>query len=99
MAGKTLRQSTESSPTMLGDPVSLKAEKSVTEPSEWDRRNKYGGKNLKDVAQQDLQEAKKGNRSMLSDPVSLKAETTDNDPIEDDQMGHLTDRKERDSNL
>ncbi|KAJ9638165.1 uncharacterized protein PV06_04854 [Exophiala oligosperma] len=101
-AGKTLKElSIKSNPTALGDPVSLKAETSDTEPTEEARPNKAvdGGKSLKDIAQQDLQEAKTGNRSMLGDPVSLKAETSDKDPFEDDQMGGLTDRKERDSKL
>ncbi|KAL6253196.1 hypothetical protein RBB50_000919 [Rhinocladiella similis] len=100
MAGKTLKESAKSNPTVLGDPVSLKAENSDTEPTEKDRPNKADkGKSLKDVAQQDLQEAKKGNFSMLGDPVSLKAETSERDPVEDDQMGNITDRKERDSKL
>ncbi|KAJ9504138.1 hypothetical protein LTR99_005932 [Exophiala xenobiotica] len=110
--GKSLKESAQSNPTALGDPVSLKAEKSNNEPTEQDRPNKAGKansesdsdkKSLKDIAQQDLSEAKKGNRSMLGDPVSLKAETSDKDPVKGsdrgDQMGNITDRKDRDSKL
>ncbi|KIW55048.1 hypothetical protein PV05_07364 [Exophiala xenobiotica] len=104
--GKSLKESAQSNPTALGDPVSLKAEKSNNEPTEQDRPNKAGSdkQSLKDIAQQDLSEAKKGNRSMLGDPVSLKAETSDEDPVKrgdrgDDQMGNITDRKDRDSKL
>ena len=111
--GKSLKESAKSNPTALGDPVSLKAEKSNNEPTEEDRPNKAGSgsgsgrdkKSLKDIAQQDLSEAKKGNRSMLGDPVSLKAETSDKDPVkggdrgDGDHMGNITDRKDRDSKL
>ncbi|KAK5446717.1 hypothetical protein LTS15_009650 [Exophiala xenobiotica] len=108
--GKSLKESAQSNPTALGDPVSLKAEKSNNEPTEQDRPNKAGKagsdsdkKSLKEIAQQDLSEAKKGNRSMLGDPVSLKAETSDKDPVKGsdrgDQMGNITDRKDRDSKL
>ncbi|EXJ61938.1 hypothetical protein A1O7_02369 [Cladophialophora yegresii CBS 114405] len=38
--GKTLKESAASNPTALGDPVSLKAEKSDTSPTEQDRPNK-----------------------------------------------------------
>lgn len=100
--GKSLKESAKSNPTALGDPVSLKAEKSDTSPTEKDRPNKDSSdqKSLKDIANQDLNEAKKGNRSMLGDPVSLKAETSDKDPTDgEDGMGSITDRKERDSKL
>jgi hypothetical protein len=41
MAGdKSLKESAKSNPTALGDPVSLKAEKSDTSPTEQDRPNK-----------------------------------------------------------
>ncbi|KAI1609558.1 hypothetical protein EDD36DRAFT_74856 [Exophiala viscosa] len=100
MAGKSLKDSAKSNPTALGDPVSLKAEKSDTSPTDKDRPNKDNDKkSLKDIANEDLNEAKKGNRSMLGDPVSLKAETSDNDPTSGDDMGSITDRKGRDSKL
>ncbi|EXJ90737.1 hypothetical protein A1O1_03841 [Capronia coronata CBS 617.96] len=104
---KSLTSAAKSNPTALGDPVSLKAEQSDTSPTQDDQPNKKetrdqndsGKKSLKDVANEDLNEAKKGNRSMLGDPVSLKAETTDEDPVEDDKMGNITGNKGRDSKL
>ncbi|KAK5051739.1 hypothetical protein LTR69_010239 [Exophiala sideris] len=96
MAGKSLKESAKSNPTALGDPVSLKAEKSDTSPTEKDRPNKDNDKkSLKEIANEDLNEAKKGNRSMLGDP----AETSDKDPTKGDDMGSITDRKGRDSKL
>lgn len=129
MAPKSLAESAKSNPTALGDPVSLKAENSDTQPTKNDRPNKSSSqskskanpdlntiapaptegdksekdgnskKSLKDVAEQDLQEAKKGNRSMLGDPVSLKAEKSEKDPIPDDGRGTITGNKGRDSKL
>ncbi|EHY60372.1 hypothetical protein HRR83_000132 [Exophiala dermatitidis] len=65
-------------------------------------QNSSEKKSLKDVAEQDLDQAKKGNRnrSMLGDPVSLKAEKSDGeDPVKDDEMGGVTGNKGRDSKL
>jgi hypothetical protein len=109
MAGrKTLKEVAQENPTLIGDPVSLKAEKSDNSPTENDRPNKQkqevqapaptaqdldkssspGNKDkrsLKELAQQNLEEAKKGNKTMLGDPTSLKAETADRDPVKGEQ--------------
>lgn len=110
---KSLKDAAKSNPTALGDSVSLKAEKSDSSPTKDDQPNTKDGRNdnksqtdsesgkksLKQVANEDLDEAKKGNRSMLGDPVSLKAETTDEDPVKDDKIGSITGNKGRDSKL
>ncbi|OCT49972.1 hypothetical protein CLCR_07696 [Cladophialophora carrionii] len=44
--GKSLKESAASNPTALGDPVSLKAEKSDTSPTEQDRPNQTGGNTI-----------------------------------------------------
>ncbi|EXJ53657.1 uncharacterized protein A1O5_13109 [Cladophialophora psammophila CBS 110553] len=87
---KPLKESAlKSNPTALGDPVSLKAEKSETSPVQEDKGAsnpcRRPNKTLKERAEQDLSEAKKGNRSMLGDPVSLKAEKTESDPASDSE--------------
>ncbi|CAK3892320.1 Hypothetical predicted protein [Lecanosticta acicola] len=77
----------DTNPSQLGDPVSLKAETSNTEPTDDDRGAKKneteGGdnKSLKEVAQDKM----KTNPSQLGDPVSLKAETSDTEPTEHDR--------------
>ncbi|KAG8626006.1 hypothetical protein KVT40_006407 [Elsinoe batatas] len=72
----------KSNPTALGDPVSLKAEKSDNEPTDKDKPNKQSGdkKSLKQIAEEKL----KTNPSALGDPVSLKAEKSDNHPTDND---------------
>lgn len=72
---KSLGEALKSNPSALGDPVSLKAEKSNNEPTDQDRPSK-GKKSLKQVAEDKL----KTNPSALGDPVSLKAETSDKAP-------------------
>jgi hypothetical protein len=78
---KSLKDTAKDNPTQLGDPVSLKAETSSTEPTEKDRPNKSksadGHKSLKELAEK--------NPTMLGDPVSLKAETSDTEPTENDR--------------
>jgi hypothetical protein len=80
---KSLKDTAKDNPTQLGDPVSLKAETSSTEPTEKDRPAKSsqkggdGHKSLKDLA--------KENPTQLGDPVSLKAETSDTEPTENDR--------------
>ncbi|KEQ71954.1 hypothetical protein M436DRAFT_49256, partial [Aureobasidium namibiae CBS 147.97] len=78
---KSLKDTAKDNPSQLGDPVSLKAETSNTEPTENDRPNKSGGsdghKSLKDLA--------KENPTQLGDPVSLKAETSNTEPTENDR--------------
>ncbi|KAG9564432.1 patatin-domain-containing protein, partial [Aureobasidium melanogenum] len=79
MGYKSLKDTAKDNPSQLGDPVSLKAETSNTEPTEKDRPNKSGDghKSLKDLAQE--------NPTQLGDPVSLKAETSDTEPTENDR--------------
>jgi hypothetical protein len=56
MAGdKSLKESAKSNPTALGDPVSLKAEKSDTSPTEQDRPNKSTSAIEKDEPNQSAQ--------------------------------------------
>lgn len=84
---KTLKQLATSknaeNPSQLGDPVSLKAETSDSEPTEQDRGagGDDGKKSLKQLAEGKLET----NASMLGDPVSLKAETADSEPTADDR--------------
>nr|POE71370.1 putative kinetochore protein spc25 [Quercus suber] len=81
----------EKNPTQIGDPVSLKAETSSTQPTKDDKPNKQGGeKSLKDIAQDKL----KTNPSAIGDPVSLKAETSDSEPTPDDR-GALREKKSK----
>ncbi|KAF1356718.1 hypothetical protein BDV97DRAFT_394610 [Delphinella strobiligena] len=78
----TLKEAAQENASRLGDPVSLKAETSETEPTENDRPNKGGQhKSLKQIAQ----EKNETNPSMLGDPISLKAETSDSEPTENDR--------------
>jgi len=80
----TAKQDLESNRSALGDPVSLKAEKSDTEPTEQDRgAGQQDGKSLKDLAQEKLHDNK--NATMLGDPVSMKAETSSTEVTEHDR--------------
>lgn len=76
---KSLKDTAKDNPSQLGDPVSLKAETSKTEPTEKDRANKSGDghKSLKDLAEK--------NPTQLGDPVSLRAETSNTEPTENDR--------------
>ncbi|KAK6006696.1 hypothetical protein QM012_005704 [Aureobasidium pullulans] len=76
---KSLKDTAKDNPSQLGDPVSLKAETSNTEPTEKGRPNKSGDghKSLKDLAQK--------NPTQLGDPVSLRAETSNTEPTENDR--------------
>jgi hypothetical protein len=80
--------------SVIGDPVSLKAE---TTPSERD----LSGSDIKDSQRKgdgkSLKEMAKDNPTMLGDPVSLKAETSNNEPTDQDR-GALKDGK-KDSKL
>ena len=72
---KSLKEVAQSNPSQIGDPVSLKAETSDTQPTEQDKPNKApnktsergseGKKSLKEIAQEKM----KTNPSMLGDPV------------------------------
>ncbi|KAK5709093.1 hypothetical protein LTR17_020092 [Elasticomyces elasticus] len=80
---KQIAKETQSAaPCQLGDPVSLKAETSDSQPTEQDKPNKDGEhKSLKES----MQESLKHNPSALGDPVSLKAETSETEPTADDR--------------
>ncbi|KJY00962.1 hypothetical protein TI39_contig307g00074 [Zymoseptoria brevis] len=79
---KSLKDLAKENPTQIGDPVSLKAETSKTEPTNQDRPNKgKEEKSLKEIAEDDL----KHNPTALGDPVSLKAETSDTEPTDQDR--------------
>lgn len=92
-------------PSQLGDPVSLRAEKSPdSEPTEQDRPNKgqtSGRGTLKELAESKLQT----NPTQLGDPISLKAETSETEPTEQDRGAQsdpeavAKDRKARDLNV
>ncbi|KAJ8608609.1 hypothetical protein MRB53_039576 [Persea americana] len=83
MAHKSLKDTAKENPTQIGDPVSLKAETSKTEPTKDDRGAGAGksGETLKEKAEKSL----KNNPSALGDPVSLKAETSNSEPTKDDR--------------
>jgi hypothetical protein len=68
-----------SNPSQLGDPVSLKAETSSTQPTKDDlgAKGSHEGKGEKTLKQRAQEKIDKGNPSQLGDPVSLKAETSD----------------------
>lgn len=58
----------ETNPSQIGDPVSLKAETSNTQPTDQDKPNKSKDhKSLKDIAQDKMET----NPSMIGDPVSV----------------------------
>ncbi|KAK3621394.1 hypothetical protein LTR56_016002 [Elasticomyces elasticus] len=76
------KETQSAAPSQLGDPVSLKAETSDSQPTEQDKPNKDGEhKSLKES----MQESLKHNPSALGDPVSLKAETSETEPTADDR--------------
>jgi hypothetical protein len=84
----------KTNPSQLGDPVSLKAETSDTQPTKDDLGAKGGSggdgkKTLKERAEEKLAS---GNPTQLGDPVSLKAETSDTEPTPDDR-GALKTKK------
>ncbi|KAK5256532.1 hypothetical protein LTR16_003056 [Cryomyces antarcticus] len=96
---KTLKQAAQDNITMLGDPVSLKAETADSEPTDQDRgarssaRTGKTSKSFSDDTEErgnssgsrSLKEAAKNNRSMLGDPVSLKAEASESEPTDQDR--------------
>ena len=91
---KSLKELAQNNPTLLGDPVSLKAESADSEPTDQDR----GASSSSDqpplpthTRANDPKPAKKlkdlatQNPSQLGDPVSLKAETADSSPTSADR--------------
>ncbi|KAK4560380.1 hypothetical protein LTR86_005576 [Recurvomyces mirabilis] len=87
------KETKSAAPSQLGDPVSLKAETSSTQPTDQDKPNEAssksgGGQTLKEKAEQKL----KSNPSALGDPISLKAETSDTEPTPDDRGARGTSK-------
>lgn len=84
---KSLKQKAEdslkSNPSALGDPISLKAETSDSEPTDADRPNKSGSARATGGLPNDKPD--KPNPSQLGDHTSLRAETGDSEPTEDDR--------------
>jgi hypothetical protein len=73
----------KSNPSALGDPISLKAETSDSEPTEADRPNKSGAARAIQGVPSD--KMTKPNPSQLGDHTSLRAETSNSEPTEDDR--------------
>ncbi|KAK3113510.1 hypothetical protein LTR53_009116 [Teratosphaeriaceae sp. CCFEE 6253] len=92
---KSLKQVAEetqsAAPSQLGDPVSLKAETSASEPTEQDKPNKAAGSEHKSL-KESMQDSLKHNPTALGDPVSLKAETSDTEPTEEDRGARGTSK-------
>ncbi|KAK3651221.1 hypothetical protein LTR56_002079 [Elasticomyces elasticus] len=83
---KQIAKETQSAaPSQLGDPVSLKAETSDSQPTEQDKPNKAPNGGEHKSLKESMQESLKHNPSALGDPVSLKAETSDTEPTADDR--------------
>ena len=88
-------KSLKSNPSALGDPVSLKAESSTSEPTKEDKPNKAD-----DGDKKSLKQLAESNPTMLGDPVSLKAETSDSEPTDEDRGASKTERtKKRESKM
>jgi hypothetical protein len=87
--------SLKKNPSALGDPVSLKAETSETEPTKDDRPSTGAATGEKTT----LKEMAQTNPTMLGDPVSLKAETSDTDPTPDDRGALGTKGQKRESKI
>jgi len=86
-------------PTALGDPVSLKAEKSDTQPTEKDKPNKSAEAEAErkrtggtSEGKKSLAEAAMSNPTLLGDPVSLKAERSDSQITPDDRGARGVDK-------
>lgn len=87
--GQTLKEKAEeelkNNPSALGDPVSLKAETSDSNPTESEKGAQKAGKDTN--ASQDTKP------TQLGDQVSLKAEQSDSEPTENDR-GALKDTRQ-----
>lgn len=77
------QEKNETNPSQLGDPISLKAETSNTQPTDDDMPNKAA--RARAVGDEGKDKGGKSNKSQLGDPVSLKAETSKSEPTEDDR--------------
>lgn len=95
------QQAKDANPSQLGDPVSLKAETSDTEPTEQDRPNKAD--RARAVGKEGMDSGGETNKSQLGDPVSLKAEPSNTEVTEQDRgtvgVGREKERKKRDSKM
>ena len=91
-----LKDAAVKNPSMLGDHVSLKAEKEDSEPTDQDRGAKSDAGAHKKPSEHDkettrpegkgkLKDAAMKNPSLLGDPVSLKAEDADSEPTDQDR--------------
>ena len=77
---KSLKDLAKENPTQLGDPVSLKAETSDTQPTDDDMPNKSA--QARAVNGEGQNNGTTSNKTQLGDPVSLKAETSIGEPTE-----------------
>ena len=91
-----LKDAAMQNPSMLGDPVSLKAENADSEPTDQDRgagtdvgaHKKPADKEKeanKPQGKGKLKDAAMKNPSLLGDPVSMKAENADSEPTDQDR--------------
>ena len=94
-------------PSMLGDHVSLKVEKTDSEPTDQDRGAKsavgahkkpaeYEREASKPEGKGKLKDVAMKNPSLLGDPVSLKAEQADSEPTEQDKGAPSTSSTSKD---
>src|SRR5262249_32748192 len=99
----------DANPSLLGDPVSLKAEQSDTipKPEEEGARSSSSSSSSSDtggkhngIGEETLREkaakklhGKDANQSLLGDPVSLKAEQSDNVPKPEEEGARRRDSK------
>ena len=91
---KSLKELAMKNPTLLGDPVSLKAEAADSTPTDQDRGASSGAEGYKDneessnagsTKKKSLKELAMTNPTLLGDPVSLKAEAADSTPTDQDR--------------
>jgi len=91
-----LRDAAMQNPSLLGDPVSLKAENTDTEPTDQDKgagtdvgAHPKPGDKEKEVKRSQgkgkLKDAAMKNPSLLGDPVSMKSENSDSEPTDQDR--------------
>ena len=103
-----LKDAAVRNPSMLGDHVSLKAEKADSEPTDQDKgaKTEVGAYQKPEEKENDVSQSKgKGklkdaamkNPSLLGDPVSLKAEQSDSKPTDQDRGSQSTSSIEQSS--
>jgi hypothetical protein len=84
--------------TALGDPISLKAETSNSEPTENDRPNREG-QPQKNQSHETMKQKLERNPTALGDPVSLKAEKIDSNPVGNDPVAEQSGYSKKASKL